>query len=270
MFGVCALLSLLLVRPAFILSLPAIIFGHCAKANLRRQKGELAGWGKARIGELLGYFCLLASVLSYFHLDGYRLLVRGAMESERTQSVNAHIQFDDGRLGAVEKRLVDGDTTDFGNNEYASSLSANFRRQLRSSLNLVLTRRGEKGLGLETSGISCYCHVLDSVCFIAAIPDLNGYNGAADDVLKKAAWQSAVLAITQTPETKPQMHGPTRDAMRVPNNGTRHGQKLAVGLMERSSVQTVLVGWVDLQPDGVKAPQRIENDGSVLVEFVNQ
>lgn len=253
LFGVCALATLVLVRPSLILSLPAILFGHVAKANLRRANGELVGWGKARIGKLLGYACFVASSLALFYLDDYRLLVRGAMESERTAVVNAHDRFSPGQLGAIEKQLAAGDKTEFGNDENAARLAAAFRSGLRESLNSVLTHRNQRGLGLDTSGVSCYCYIGQSIVFIAAIPELNGYNGAAEEVLQKAAWQSAILAVQETQA-----------------ENLNSGVEIAVGLMGRGATEVVMLGSPDSRSDGVPAPTRLEGSAHALVLLINR
>ena len=251
--GVGALLSLVLVHPAMILSLPAILFGHIAKANLKQSNGDLVGWGKARIGKLLGYFCLAVSVWLFFNLESYRLMVRGAMNSERTAVVKAGQDFDDGRLGEIERKLTDGDTRDFGNNEIAGDLAFAFRRELRKALNSVLTHRDNKGLGLDTSGISCYCDVDGGVVFIAAVPELSQYSGAADEVLRKSVWQSAVLAM--------------RESEFQAADGE---EQLVIGLMESTRCETVLIGTLSSQFDGVPGPEREENDGSQIAQMLNE
>ena len=250
-FGVAALLSLVLVYPAMILSPPAIVFGHIAKFTLRKAKGELVGWGKARIGKLLGYICLAVSILLFLNLDDYRLLWRGAMNSERTAVAKAGDTFSEGALGEIERKLAQEETTNFGNNETAEKLAAAFRRDLRQSLNFVLTHRDNKGLGLDTSGISCYCHVDNKILFIAAVPELSQYNGAAEEVLQKSAWQSAVLASRA-------------------NGFDDMDMELLVGFMEATQCETVLIGTLNSQSDGVPAPDKTELGGSEIVEMLAQ
>ncbi len=249
-------MSLVLVHPAMILSLPAIAFGHIAKVTLRKANGELVGWGKARIGKLLGYFCLVVSVLLFLKLDDYRLIWRGVKNSERTVVAAAGNDFSAGRLGEIERKLAGGESKVLGNNDPAEELAAAFRRELRQSLNLVLTHRDDKGLGLDTSGISCYCHVDDGVFFIAAIPELSQYNGAAEDVLRKSAWQSAVLAL----------RGNDSDD----SDGVELDGKLMVGFMELARCETVLVGTLNTRSNGAPAPESTEHDGSPIVEFLKE
>lgn len=252
-FGVGALLSLVLVHPAMILSLPAIVFGHIAKFTLRSANGELVGWGKARIGKLLGYICLAVSVLLFLNLDDYRLLWRGAKNSERTAVVRPGNDFSAGSLGEIERKLAGGDTREFGNNETAEILAAEFRRELRQSLNFVLTHRDDKGLGLDTSGISCYCHIDDGMLFIAAVPELSQYNGAAEDVLQKSAWQSAVLAARDNSFEGMDLDG-----------------ELLVGFMELNRCETVLVGTLNSQSNGAPAPASVELNGSKIADMLKE
>lgn len=243
-FGVGALLSLVLVHPAMILSLPAIVFGHIANFSLVKANGELVGWGKARIGKLLGYFCLAVSVLLFLNLDDYRLLWRGVKNSERTVVAKSANDFSAGGLGDIERRLAGGQTKVSGNNETAENLAAEFRRALRQSLNLVLTHRDNKGLGLDTSGITCYCHMDAGVLFMASIPELNQYNGAAEDVLRKSAWQSAVLAL--------------RDEGLDGLEGVDVDGELLVGFMESTKCEIVLVGSLNSQFNGMPVPDSVE------------
>ncbi len=250
-FGVGALLSLVLVYPAMVFSLPAIAFGHIAKLTLRKANGELVGWGKARIGKLLGYFSLVASVLLFLNLDDYRLLLRGVKNSERTVVAKAGNDFNAGSLGEIERKLANGETRVFGNNEAAEALAAAFRRELRQALNSVLTHRDSKGLGLETSSISCYGHVDGGIFFIAAIPELSQYNGAAEDVLRKSAWQSAVLAVREN------------DLEGLDING-----KLLVGFTESTKCETVLVGTLKSQTNGAPAFESVEYDGLQIVDIL--
>ena len=251
-FGVGALLGVVLVYPAMIFSVPAIALGHVAKFTLREANGELVGWGKARIGKLLGYFSLVVSVLLFLNLDDYRLLLRGAKNSERTVIATLGNDFSAGRLGEIEKRLADGDTKVLGNNETAEELAAAFRRELRQVLNSVLTHRDDKGLGLDTSAIGSYCHLDGGVCFIAAITELSQYNGAAEDVLRKAGWQSAVLAL----------RGNLPDGLGLDG-------KLLVGFMESTQCETVLVGTLNSQSNGAPAPESVEYDGAQIVDAIN-
>lgn len=249
--GVGALLSLVFVYPAMILSLPAILFGHIAKLSLRKANGELVGWGKARIGKLLGYICLAVSIFVFLNMDNYRLLWRGAMNSERTAVAKVGNKFSDGSLGEIEKTLALEETTEFGNNETAEELAAAFRRELRQSLNSVLTHRDNKGLGLDTSGISCYCYLDESIFFIAAVPELGKFNGAAEEVLQKAAWQSAVLASRG-------------------NGYEEMDGELLVGLMEATRCETVLVGSINSLANGVPAPEKVESGGSEIAKILQQ
>lgn len=253
-FGVGALLSLVFVHPAMILSLPAIAFGHIAKVTLGKANGELVGWGKARIGKLLGYLCLLVSVLLFLNLDDYRLLWRGVKNSERTAVVKPGDNFSAGRLGEVERELASGEANEFGNNETAEKLAAAFRGELRQALNSVLTHRENKGLGLDTSGIGCYCHDADSgILFIAVVPELNQYNGAAEDVLRKSAWQSAVVALRENGLEGINMDG-----------------KLLVGFMETAKCETVLAGTLNSQSNGAPSPDSVELDGSQLADMFKE
>ena len=284
-FGVGALATLVFVRPAMILSVPAILFGHLAKSSLRSANGELVGWGKARIGKLLGYFCLVVSGLLFFYLSEYRLLFRGALESERTAVVNAVGKFSPGLLGQVEQKLAKGDTTSFGNNETAGDLASAFRRQLRASLNKVLTHRDEKGLGLDTTGISCYCQFSDpeakQATFIAAIPELSGYNGAAEEVLTKAAWQSALLAMQGLDNmgkriNEAQAQAEAEDAaeelgLETGRSGNaKFAAQIAVGLMESSKCEVVMLGAVDPAIEPFPQPQAIENGNDRLTELISE
>ena len=282
-FGVGALATLVFVRPAMILAVPAILFGHIAKSSLRSANGELVGWGKARIGKLLGYFCLVVSVLLFFYISEYRLLFRGAMESERTAVVNAVGKFSPGLLGQVEKKLANGDTTSFGNNQTAGDLASAFRRHLRASLNKVLTHRDDKGLGLDTSGISCYCQFSDpaakQVSFLAAIPELSGYNGAAEEVLKQAAWQSALLAMQVLDDTGKRINKAEAEDVELveglefepPNsNGARFAARVAVGLMEAAKCEVVILGSLDPASDPFPLPESIENSNDRLVELISE
>ena len=250
-FGVGALLGLVLVYPAMIFSVPAIALGHIAKFTLRKANGELVGWGKARIGKLLGYFSLVVSVLLFLNLDAYRLLLRGVKNSERTV-VAAGNDFSAGSLGEIEKELSNGVTKVLGNNETAEELAAAFRRELRQTLNSVLTRRDDKGLGLDTSAIACYCHIDDGVFFIAAITELSQYNGAAEDVLRKSAWQSAVLALRADPPDGLELDG-----------------KLLVGFMESARCETVLVGSLNSKSNGAPAPESVDYVGSLIADVLN-
>ncbi len=252
-FGIGALLCLVLVYPAMILSLPAIAFGHIAVVVLRAANGELVGWGKARIGKLLGYACLVFSTVLFLNLDEYRLVWRGVKNSERTTVDVAGDGFSAGGLGAIERELARGETSVLGNNEAAEDLADAFRRKLRQSLNSVLTHRDNKGLGLDTSGISCYCHVNVGVFFIAAVPELNQYNGAAEDVLLRSAWQSALLAVQEN-----SVDGMGWDA------------KLLVGVMESAQCETVLVGSLNSLSDGVAAPDSVELNGEQIVRMLQQ
>lgn len=252
-FGVGALVSLVLVQPAIILSLPAIAFGHIAKSTLRRANGELVGWGKARIGKLLGYLCLAVSLLLFLNLQDYRLLWRGVKNSERTVVNNEGAVFSAGPLGQIEKRLSQGQAREFGNCETADELVSEFRRELRQALNSVLTHRDGKGVGLDTSEIRCYCHVGDGIFFIAAIPELGQYNGAAEDVLRKSAWQSAALALAEC------------DLL-----GVEGDTQLLVGFMESARCDTVLVGTLNSQSNGAPAYDRLEWDSSRIIELLGQ
>ena len=252
-FGVGALLTLVLVHPALILSVPAIVFGHVAKFTLRQSNGELVGWGKARIGKILGYFSLVAAVLLFFNIDDYRLLLRGVKNSERTVVAKAGEDFSPGGLGEIERRLAAGQTRVFANSETAEKLAAAFRRELRQALNFVLTHRDEKGLGLDTSGVSCYGHVDGDVFFVAAIPDLSQYNGAAEDVLRKAAWQSAVLALREDSQEDEPLD-----------------RKLLVALMESARCETVLVGSLNSQSNGAPAPARVEYEVVQIVDILSK
>jgi len=285
-FGIGALLSLVLVYPAMILALPAIGFGHIAKVTLRNAKGELVGWGKARMGKLLGYFCLVVSVVLFLNLEDYRLLLRGAINSERTAVARLSDEFSEGPLGEIERKLAAGATTEFGNNETAEKLAAAFRQDLRQSLNSVLTHRDNKGLGLDTSGISCYCHVDEAIWFIAALPELSQYNGAAEDVMRKSAWQAAVLAIDgnvlgnianegdasegATGGEDANEGGATEgDANNgADNKGNSAERKLSVGLMEAKHCESVLVGTFSSEANGAPAPDRIELNGSQIAELL--
>ena len=275
-FGIGALATLVLVRPSMILSVPAIVFGHIAKSRLRSSNGELVGWGKARIGKLLGYFCLVVSASLFFYLAEYRLLLRGALESERTVVVNAGGKFSPGQLGQIERKLAKGDIISFGNNETAGDLASKFRRELRASLNKVLTHRDNKGLGLDTSGISCYCQFSSiddkQVCFIASIPELSGYNGAAENVLKKAAWQSALLAVRgiddAADEENEDAAGNLVEEPRI-SSGRNFIGSIAVGLMERSKSEVVLLGATDSTNDAVSFIEAVNDGGDRLAEFVD-
>ena len=274
-FGVGAVATLALVRPSIILSVPAILFGHFAKSRLRSSNGELVGWGKARIGKLLGYFCLVVSTLLFFYLAEYRLLFRGALESERTAVVNAEGKFSPGRLGQIERKLAKGDATSFGNNELAGDMADKFRRELRESLNKVLTHRDDKGLGLDTTGISCYCQFSNpeskQICFIAAIPELSGYNGAAENVLKKAAWQSALLAVRLLSDvTDEESEDPASDleVEAETKNGGEFAGEVAVGLMEGAKCEVVMLGKIDSTNESVSLPETVEDGGDRLADFI--
>ena len=272
-FGVGALITLVLVRPSMILSVPAILFGHIAKSRLRSSNGELVGWGKARIGKLLGYFCLVISVMLFTRLADYRLLFRGALESERTAVVNAEAKFSPGRLGEVERKLIEGDTTSFGDDKTAGDLAASFRRNLRESLNKVLTHRDGKGVGLDTTGISCYCQFSNlepnQISFIAAIPELSGFNGAAEDVLKKAAWQSAILA-TRSMEEMTNQDSDNLEAEPQNENRDRFAGEVAVGLMEKTRCELVMRGTIGLNNDTFSAPETIDQTSDELAKLINE
>ena len=248
-FGVGALATLIFVRPSMILAVPAILFGHIAKASLKKSNGELSGWGKARLGKLLGYFCLIVGASLFFFLDDYRLLVRGALESERSAAVAKAGEFSDGPLGDIERKLISGDQRELGNSETAIDVALSFRRELRTALNQVLTRRDDRGLGLDTGDIRCYCHLSDSISFIIAVPDYSHYNGAADNVLKKAAWQSAFITIRDSEMSDPE-------------------KPLAIGIMESSACQSVMTGSTQSQTNGVPTAQQITDGNSQLDKFI--
>lgn len=248
-FGLGALATVLLVYPSLVFAVLAILFGKVAKSNLKRSRGQWVGWGKARAGVLLGYVSLAISLMLLVYVSEVRMLVRGAIESERTTAFGAQHRFNRGGLGEIEGQLAAGEVIEFGNTAVGRRLAAEFRRELRKSLNQVLTRRGDRGIGLETSGISCYGHVSDGVCFIAAIPEMDRYDAAADSILKKVAWQSAVVVLGAA-EFEP------ADA------------PLAVGLMGSNGCQVVLwssnwSGFTD-----VPAPDSVENDCAKIVALM--
>lgn len=263
-FGVGALMTLVLIYPAIIFAGLAICFGHVAKRSLKTSQGELVGWGKARAGKILGYLCLVIALIALVFVGEIRLLVRGAIQSERTGS-GAVDQFSPGALGEIEQQLVAGDRTEFGNTDLAAKMAAVFRRELRQSLNRVLTLQGDRGIGLETSGVSCYSHVDKGVCFMAVIPDLRRYNGAAEVMLQKAAWQAAVIALQSNNVDQNQ------GSPRAVDQDTVHFFKntsLMVGLMESKRCQTVLWSsdWSDFR--GSPSPESIEDDCSKIAGLI--
>lgn len=275
-FGVGSLLTLVLVYPAMILAVLAIVFGHIAKRLLKSSRGELLGWGKARVGTLLGYVCLAAAIVVSFSIDEVRLLVRGAIESERTPQGDGGEWLAVGAWGEIERQLVAGDLTEFGNHEFGEALAAAFRRQLRRALNEVLTREGDRGIGLETSGVSCYCHVSQGVCFVASIPELDRYDAAAVDVLKKAAWQAAVIAV-QTTEQGQKVDLRTGDgdfendvqpAHRPPVAAPRN-RSLTVGLISGRGCETVMWSSDGSDFNGSPSPETVDQDCSRVIGVIN-
>lgn len=250
-FAIGALLTLVLVYPSIILSVMAILCGHIATRILKRSKGQRIGWGKARIGKLLGYFCLTIALVLLMFVGQVRLLVRGALESERTLIVGAGEGFSPGVIGDIERKLAAGDRTDFGNVESAQRLASKFRRELRQMLNQVLTRRDDRDIGLDTSGISACCHVGNGVCFIVSIPELTRFSGAADSLLNQAVWQAAVISLQSIA-----FESETR--------------VLAVGLMETQGCQRVL--WTSTWDDFHRSPspQSIDRDRSKLLRVIEQ
>lgn len=188
--GLAAVILLVLVYPAMIAAIVAIAFGHIAIVMIN-SNGELLGIGRARIGLLLGYVCLLLSAFLFSQIDKGRLLIRGVMASDRSAIEKTSNEYSDGVLGKYERLVVANPDPAAGGNELAQELAKTFRRRLKSALAGVLELEDQKGLSWDASHLQCHCFIGCGVVLMVREPGLVGFNDAALGTLNRACWRIA-------------------------------------------------------------------------------
>lgn len=188
--GLAAVTLLVLVYPAMIAALFAIVLGHIAILVINCN-GELLGIGRARIGLLLGYGCLLLSAFLFTQLDKGRLLIRGVMASDLSAIQKTSNQYSDGILGKHERLVVENPDSAAGSNETAQELAKAFRKRLKGALKDVLELEDQKGLSWNASRLQCHCFIGRGVVLMVREPGLVGFNDAALGVLSRACWRIA-------------------------------------------------------------------------------
>lgn len=198
--GFASCLLLVLVVPAIVTAILAIIFGHISAAHVRANKVELLGLGRSRIGLMLGYFCLAAAAFLFPQMDRGRLLVRGMLASDRSAAVEDLAEFSDGVLGECEREVFGNRESTDGNGPVAAELAKIFRRELKSVLMDALELENGKGLSWDHSRLRCHCYRNSGVVFIVREPGLAGFNDAALDLLTKSAWRVASDEVRATGE----------------------------------------------------------------------
>jgi len=162
--GFASCLLLVLVVPAVVTAILAIIFGHISAAHVRANKVELLGLGRSRVGLMLGYICLaLAAFLFPREVCGNR-------ESSH------------------------GDGPD------ATDMASRFVRELKSLLKDSLELEDGKGLSWDSSRLRCHCYANSGIVFIVREPKLAGFNDAALEVLAHAAWRVALETVQNSGE----------------------------------------------------------------------
>ena len=200
LMGFASCLLLVLVVPAVVTAILAILFGHVSAAHVRANKVELLGLGRSRIGLMLGYFCLAAAAFLFPQMDHGRLLVRGMLASDRSAEVKDLAQFSDGVLGDYEREVVGDDASAGGDGPIAEDLAKSCLRELKSLLREALEIENGKGLSWDASRLSCHCYVNSGVVFIVREPTLAGFNDAALEVLIHSTWRVALETVRDAGE----------------------------------------------------------------------
>ncbi len=193
--GLSSCVLLLLVIPAVATAILAIVTGHISAAYVRANKVELLGLGRARIGLLLGYFCLAAAVFLFPQMERGRLLVRGMLASDHSVAARDISQFSDGILGKYEREVYNNPEPTDGDGPVAVTLAKNFRRELKAVLQDVLELENGKGLSWDASRLKCHCYYNSGVVFFVREPGLAGFNDSALDMLTRSAWQLALETV---------------------------------------------------------------------------
>lgn len=198
--GFASCLLLVLVVPAVVTAILAIIFGHISAAHVRANKVELLGLGRSRVGLMLGYICLALAAFLFPQMDHGRLLVRGMLASDRSAPVEDFAQFSDGVLGDYEREVCGNRESSHGDGPDATDMASRFVRELKSLLKDSLELEDGKGLSWDSSRLRCHCYANSGIVFIVREPKLAGFNDAALEVLAHAAWRVALETVQNSGE----------------------------------------------------------------------
>ena len=200
--GFCSCVLLVLVVPAFVTAIFAIVFGHVSAAHVRANHVELLGLGRSRIGLILGYICLAVAAFLFPQMEHGRLLVRGMLASDRSAAVEDVAQFSDGILGDREREVVKNRESAGGDGVVAEDLATSCRRELKSLLIDALELEDGKGLSWDASRLKCHCYLNSGVVFIVREPGLAGFNDAALDMFARTAWRVASDTVQKSGEVE--------------------------------------------------------------------
>ncbi len=198
--GLASCVLLVLVVPAFATAILAVLFGHIATRHIRSNRAELLGIGRARIGLVLGYSCIVMAGCLFPQMDQGRLMIKGILASDRSAPVEDLGAFSDGVLGTYERKIFGDREPTGGNGPVASDLASSFRRALKAVLAEVLELENRKGLAWDPSGVSCNCYVNQGIVFMVREPDLAGFNDAALEMLNQVAWRVASKTVSESGE----------------------------------------------------------------------
>jgi len=210
-FGIMSPIVLVMIVPAVITSLLAIVLGHIALLKTGRSQGRILGRRRAIGGLILGYVVL---PISLWWTPGFLFNF-----PEPTPMAVEHLAFSDAKTVII--------SSSGGNTPDAKKLANAFSVRLGKVINSAIVQKTKFGGEDKINDkFNVFCQLTpNQICFLVKVPSYRRYEDDARNAIADVAWQAGVQTAAEA--------------------NLPPGSSMAIGLKGHLLFGSVLLGDVD-------------------------